>query len=206
MSKLKNININGMGAISMESADLDVNSKYAFHIFAFEVDDPTEVENNGKAVLLNAALLTGEYDLDKVTVENCSFDFVNGESSEIYTDIKDLKTVLDTGSVLFLSNPVLHSVHIGELINIFNNPVYNAHHAQLFIVTYSIDQLSESVRSDEVWIWGRPDGDNGNELYSIIEFDIPLHHPYWVNWYYAGKFGSLPCGSELANMYKLTLN
>lgn len=128
-------------------------------------------------------------------VEKFDKNLESAGTIKFYEMLPLLMSTFKEGKVLLLDelDNSFHP-HLAELIiNLFNDPMVNCHHAQLIFSTHNINLMSpELLRRDQIWFSQKTDG--ATTFYSLDEYDknmVKSNSPY-SKWYDEGRFDAIP--------------
>ena len=104
-----------------------------------------------------------------------------------------LLDTLEKGKILIVDelDARLHPLMTRQIIQLFNDPETNPHHAQLVFSTQDTNQLDNRLlRRDQVWFIEK-ERQGASVLYSLVEFkerDNAVHDKDYV----LGRYGAIP--------------
>jgi hypothetical protein len=109
---------------------------------------------------------------------------------------------LDEGTVLGIDelDSSLHPKLVRFLIDLFNNPQLNQHHAQLILTTHDTTVLDREIfRRDQIWFVEKNE-ENATQLYPLSDFN-PRKKEALQKGYLNGRYGALPYLKKLRKIY-----
>ncbi len=114
-----------------------------------------------------------------------------------------LNTILEKGQTLVIDemDTSLHPMMMRFVIGIIHNQQLNRHGAQMILTTHDSSMLDNSLlRPDQIWFVEK-DSLQATQLYPLTDF-IPRQNESLQKGYLDGRYGALPCLSELTFVEK----
>lgn len=109
-----------------------------------------------------------------------------------------LLEILEQGQILIVDemDTSIHPMMMRFIIGIIHNPELNKHGTQMIFTTHDSSTLDNTLlRPDQVWFVEK-DNTQATQLYPLTDF-IPRQNESLQKGYLDGRYGALPCLSEL---------
>ena len=124
------------------------------------------------------------------------FDLDENESEgtkKLFSLSGPLVHTLERGEVLIIDelDARLHPLLTKEIVSLFNDPVRNAHHAQIVFATQDTNLLdNQLLRRDQIWFVEK-DSEGASYVYSLAEFKVRNDATFEKD-YIQGRYGAIP--------------
>lgn len=147
------------------------------------------------------------YDAEGKIAGQIEFDLSEQESEgtrKLFALAGPLSAAIISGQVLVIDefDARFHPLLTQQILQIFNDPMTNASHAQLVIVTHDTDLMdNQMLRRDQIWFVEK-DKQGASTLYSLAEFKGVRNDKDYERSYLQGRFGSVPYIRELTTVLR----
>lgn len=151
------------------------------------------------------------YDEQGHAIGRTEFDIDEQESEgtrKLFALAGPVSAALAEGRLLIIDefDARLHPLLTRQIIQLFNDPATNPHHAQLIAVTHDTDLLDNHLmRRDQIWFVEK-DSKGSSTLYSLAEFKGVRNDKDYERGYIEGRYGAVPFVNGLAeaiNQYEV---
>jgi hypothetical protein len=125
--------------------------------------------------------------------EPLSFKEESDGTQKLFSLAMPLIDILEKGRLVYIDelNNSLHPFIVKMIIDLFNNPETNPHHAQLIFTTHDTSVLRKDIfRRDQVWFVEK-NHELATQLYPLSDF-CPRSNESFSKGYLEGKYGAVP--------------
>jgi AAA15 family ATPase/GTPase len=125
-------------------------------------------------------------------------NYESADTLKLFALAGPLFEILEQGQILIVDemDTSIHPMMMRFIIGIIHNPELNKHGTQMIFTTHDSSTLDNTLlRPDQVWFVEK-DNTQATQLYPLTDF-IPRQNESLQKGYLDGRYGALPCLSEL---------